>query len=123
LSVRVDSAGGEPLTVTFHGGPRGGGDSREPFTFLTIPDTQGYVITSTYTGILRDQLRWIADNDDSLNLAFATGLGDIVDNHISTAQWTRATEAMAILDTAGVPYAVLPGNHDFNLATGDFAGY
>ncbi len=123
LSVRVDSAGSEPLTVTFHGGPRGAGDAREPFTFLTIPDTQAYVITSTYTGVLRDQLSWIADNADALDLAFATGLGDIVDNHISTAQWTRATDAMSILDTAGVPYAVLPGNHDFNLATGDFTGY
>ena len=90
---------------------------------LTIPDAQAYVITSTYTGVLRDQLSWIADNADALDLAFATGLGDIVDNHISTAQWTRATDAMSILDTAGVPYALLPGNHDFNLATGDFTGY
>ncbi|MGV9194805.1 metallophosphoesterase [Microbacterium sp. MC2] len=125
LSVKAGEAGGAPVDVTFHAAPRGsgGGAAGAPFTLLTLPDTQGYTITPTYTGILRDQLDWIAAQRSELNLAFVTGLGDIVDNQISAPQWTRASESMAILDDADVPYAVLPGNHDFNLATGDFTGY
>lgn len=126
LTVRLSDLDDSPLDVTFHAAARGSTDPEDtgsPFTFVTIPDTQGYTITSTYIGVLNDQLQWIVDNRSNLNIAFATGLGDIVDNQISPKQWNRATTSMAILDEGGIPHAVLPGNHDFDTATGDFAGY
>ena len=126
LAVVVTDTDNSPLEVRFHAATRGStgpGSAGVPFVFATIPDTQGYVITPTYHGVLNKQLEWIVANRSSLNIAFTTGLGDIVDNHISTPQWTRATTSMAILDNGDVPYAVLPGNHDFDVDTGVFAGY
>lgn len=126
LTVQLSDLDNSPLDVTFHAAARGStepGDTDSPFTLVTIPDTQGYTITSTYIGVLNNQLQWIVDNRSNLNIAFATGLGDIVDNQISPKQWNRATTSMAILDQGGIPHAVLPGNHDFDTATGDFTGY
>lgn len=126
LSVTVADPDSGSLEVTFHAAERQAGavpSAGAPFTFLTIPDTQGYVITPTYTPVLDAQLRWVAANKERLNLGFVTGLGDIVDNQTSAAQWSRASTTMSILDDGKVPYAVLPGNHDFELATGKFAGY
>lgn len=126
LTVTAGDPDGGPLTVSFHAAIRGtepGPAPAAPFTFLALPDTQGYVITPTYTEVLRTQLQWIVANRQRLNLAFVTGLGDIVDNDLSSAQWSRATDSMAILDQGSIPYAVLPGNHDFDLTTGQFPGY
>ncbi|WP_374311562.1 metallophosphoesterase, partial [Microbacterium sp.] len=126
LSVRASDPDDASLQVTFHAAARGTvepGAGGSPFTFLVIPDTQNYVLTQTNTPLLQSQLQWIVDNRSSLNLAFAAGLGDIVDNRISDAQWGRVTTSMAILDNAGIPHSVIPGNHDFDLTTGDFSKY
>ncbi|MFE7845383.1 PKD domain-containing protein [Microbacterium sp. NPDC057407] len=126
LSVRANDPDDTSLQVTFHAAARGTvepGAGGAPFTFLVIPDTQNYVLTTTNTPLLQAQLQWIVDNRSSLNLAFAAGLGDIVDNRLSDAQWGRATTSMAILDNAGIPHSVIPGNHDYDLATGDFSKY
>ncbi|GAB2849821.1 PKD domain-containing protein [Microbacterium insulae] len=126
LSVRANDPDDPTVEVTFHAAARGTvepGAGGSPFTFLVIPDTQNYVLTAANTPLLQSQLQWIVDNRSSLNLAFAAGLGDIVDNRLSDAQWGRATTSMAILDDAGVPHSVIPGNHDYDLATGDFSKY
>lgn len=126
LSVRANDPDDASLQVSFHAAARGTtppGAGGAPFTFLVIPDTQNYVLTATNTPLLNAQLQWIVDNRAPLNLAFAAGLGDIVDNRVSDAQWGRVTNSMAILDNAGVPHSVLPGNHDFDLTTGDFTKY
>ncbi|MGN8553052.1 UNVERIFIED_CONTAM: PKD domain-containing protein, partial [Microbacterium sp. SLM126] len=124
--MRANDPDDASLQVTFHAAARGTvepGAGGSPFTFLVIPDTQNYVLTAANTPLLQSQLQWIVDNRSPLNLAFAAGLGDIVDNRISDAQWGRATTSMAILDDAGIPHSVIPGNHDFDLATGDFSKY
>ena len=88
-----------------------------------LPDTQNYVITPTNNPIMTAQAQWFVAQRDPLDIAFVAGVGDVVDNYISDAQWTRASDNLAIMDAGGVPNAVLPGNHDFNLATGDFTKY
>lgn len=126
FSVRANDPDDASLEVTFHAAARGTvepGAGGAPFTFLVIPDTQNYVLTAANTPFLQSQLQWIVDNRSPLNLAFTAGLGDIVDNHTSDAQWGRASTSMAILDDAGIPHSVIPGNHDYNLATGDFSKY
>jgi PKD repeat protein len=95
----------------------------DDFTFLVLPDTQNYILYPENMPVLTSQLDWIAANRSAMSLAFVAGVGDIVDNHTSSAQWTRASTAMATLDDAAVPYAVVPGNHDYDLTTGAFTGY
>ena len=56
--------------------------------------------------------QWIADNKATENIVFATSVGDIVNSSSNTTQWTNADTAYDILDAAGVPYSVGPGNHD-----------
>ncbi|WP_255681397.1 PKD domain-containing protein [Agromyces cavernae] len=95
----------------------------DPFTFAVLPDTQNYVITPTNSHIMAAQAQWFVTQRDALDLAFVAGVGDVVDNYTSAAQWTRASDNLAIMDSGGVPNSVLPGNHDFNLTTGDFTMY
>lgn len=122
LSVRATDADDAQLDVAFHGARRGGAAGGE-FSLLVLPDTQNYILTTANMPVLNSQLQWIVAQREELSLAYVAGVGDIVDNHTSAAQWSRATTAMRILDDAGVPSAVIPGNHDFDLTTGAFTGY
>ncbi|AEE45199.1 PKD domain-containing protein [Cellulomonas fimi] len=98
--------------------PAGAADP-EPFTFVVLPDTQNYVSTSTNQATMGVQTQWIADHRDDLDIAFVSQVGDLVGVDTAEVQWQRASQHMAVLDAAGVPNAVLPGNHDMDLTTGD----
>ncbi|GIG19442.1 hypothetical protein Cch01nite_01660 [Cellulomonas chitinilytica] len=93
-------------------------DDPAPFTFLVVPDTQNYVSTTANDPVMAAQTQWIVDHRADLNLAFVAGLGDIVGVETSTLQWQRASDHLAVLDAAGVPNTVVPGNHDMDLTTG-----
>ena len=126
LTVQASDPDDASVEVVFHGAPRGTVQPPgvgDPFTFAVLPDTQNYVITPTNNHIMTAQAQWFVAQRDPLDIAFVAGVGDVVDNYISDAQWTRASDNLAIMDAGGVPNSVLPGNHDFNLATGDFAKY
>ncbi|MFC0682448.1 metallophosphoesterase [Lysobacter korlensis] len=92
---------------------------REDFTFVVVPDTQAYSVSDALAATFTAQTRWIVDNRDDLNVSFVSHVGDLVESWPNTAQWQRASDSMAVLDAAGVPNAVLPGNHDMNVATGE----
>lgn len=82
------------------------------FSIVLLPDTQNY---SDYAPqVYTCQTQWIADHKDTLKLAIVLHEGDFT-NHNEPREWENVDAAMAILDAAGVPYAVVPGNHD----TGD----
>ncbi|WP_273653926.1 PKD domain-containing protein [Cellulomonas fimi] len=91
----------------------------EPFTFVVLPDTQNYVSTSANQATMGVQTQWIADHADDLDVAFVSQVGDLVGVDTADVQWQRASQHMAVLDAAGVPSAVLPGNHDMDLTTGE----
>ncbi|GCE78085.1 PKD domain-containing protein [Cellulomonas biazotea] len=91
----------------------------EPFTFVVLPDTQNYVSTSANQATMGVQTAWIADQQDDLDIAFVAQVGDLVGVDTADVQWQRASQHMAVLDAAGVPNTVLPGNHDMNLTTGE----
>lgn len=77
---------------------------------LIMPDTQK---VARYDARIYDsQTQWIADNADRLDIAMVNHLGDVVDRHDQDYEWREASEAMAILEDAGIPYSLLPGNHD-----------
>lgn len=118
LSVQVSDPDGGPLTVSFYAKP-------VPFTVVPIPDTQAY--SDQYPEIFDEITTWIVENWHDLHGAYAVHVGDIVEHGMSTEQWEVASAAMAILEDPvasglvdGVPYGILPGNHD---TLGDFDRY
>jgi hypothetical protein len=118
LSVRVSDPDGGPLSVTFYAKPAS-------FTVVHIPDTQSYA--ATYPAIFDEITTWIVESWHDLGGAYAVHVGDIVEDGMSSEQWEVASAAMAILEDPassglvdGVPYGILPGNHD---TLGDFDRY
>ena len=90
----------------------------EEFSIVVIPDTQNYSSSAAGAQISAAQTQWIADNEVAENIIYVAQLGDLVDSPAGcrggAVEWARASAAMATLDTAGIPYSVLPGNHDFD---------
>ncbi|MCC6395704.1 MAG: metallophosphoesterase, partial [Bacteroidetes bacterium] len=80
------------------------------FSLIVLPDLQN--MSQSYPTVLNSMTQWIADNKTTNNIAFVTQVGDIVNTSSSAAQWTNADAAFDIVDAAGVPYSVSPGNHD-----------
>jgi uncharacterized repeat protein (TIGR02543 family) len=94
---------------------------QDHFTIAVLPDTQFY--TERYPAIFDRQTQWIADNARAQNIVFTVHLGDLVNDHGNTTQWQNARDSMSILRAAGIPYSVVPGNHDLSYATGDLTNY
>jgi hypothetical protein len=87
-------------------------ESDDFFTIALIPDTQKYSEKPELHEIFDAQTRYLAENKSSLNLVFASHLGDIVENGDLEPEWMVADHAMSYLDGA-VPYGIVIGNHDF----------
>lgn len=88
------------------------------FAVTHITDTQ--YLSESYPEVYAQLASWIADNADDRKIAFATHTGDLVQNWVDPAQnevrarieFERASAIQRILDDAGIPNSVLPGNHD-----------
>ena len=80
-----------------------------PFTIVILPDTQYY--SALYPAIFTSQTQWIVNNLVGQNIAFVLHEGDLTNSNID-AEWQNASASMGILDGV-VPYAVVPGNHDY----------
>jgi formylglycine-generating enzyme required for sulfatase activity len=83
----------------------------ENFTVIALPDTQNYTSISSPADTFSVQTQWVLDNRETLNIRFLTHLGDIVNSPTATSQWTRATDAMNLLNQQ-LAYGTCPGNHD-----------
>jgi hypothetical protein len=137
LTGRIDLAehvrGGRRLDVLVVDGPEAepafGDDAAEPdlafkdpaeydFAFGYVTDTQ--FLTEGYRDAYAETTRWIATNTEGRRIAYTAHTGDLVQNWLNgTASSERAddeyafaSDAMAVLDDAGAPYGVIPGNHD-----------
>ena len=83
-----------------------------------ITDTQ--YLTESYPEVYAQLASWIADNAADRKIAFATHTGDLIQNWVDPDQnadrarveFERASAIQSILDDAGLPNSVLPGNHD-----------
>ncbi|MCX5691194.1 MAG: DNRLRE domain-containing protein [Planctomycetota bacterium] len=100
-----------------------------PFTIVAYPDTQYYSETAAWTRHFNAQTQWTKDWHTPFNIAFATHLGDIVDNGGNGGnliEWQRADAAMDVLDTilpnGMFPYGVCLGNHDFEVVSDKNSG-
>lgn len=88
--------------------------AEKPWTIVLLPDTQGYT-DPDYDGgspeIFIKQTEWIAAEKTKRDIRLVLHLGDIT-NRNTHPQWLNARRAMDVLVRAGVPFALVPGNHD-----------
>ena len=83
-----------------------------------MTDTQYY--SEAYPEVYAGQVGWIAANAEPRKIAFATHTGDLVQSWVDPDQveerarreFDTASAMQSVLDDAGVPNSVLPGNHD-----------
>ncbi|MEU1971937.1 PKD domain-containing protein [Microbacterium sp. NPDC019599] len=126
LSVAVSDADGDAAAVTFEGRRQGltvpSETDEDPFTLVVLPDTQNYTYNNRWP-TMNQQSQWIVDNSDRLGIAFTVHVGDLVSEYTNPAQWALTSAALDILDDANQPNSVVPGNHDFNNATGAVGPY
>ena len=98
--------------------PRGAGTTAGDFTIAVLPDTQFY--SRDYPQIFQAQTDWIIASRAKLNIVYVAQLGDLVDGGDNLPeQWFAATNALYRLESPkltglpdGIPYGVVPGNHD-----------
>jgi len=83
----------------------------QEFTIIALPDTQ--IVSQDYPEIFARQTQWIANHAETMNIRMVLGLGDIVNDAESIAQWQNADAAIRTLD-GQVPYALAIGNHDYD---------
>ncbi|WP_394552262.1 PKD domain-containing protein [Agromyces sp. MMS24-JH15] len=125
LQVRPTDPDGGSLQVRFEGRRQGAtvpSTPGDPFTIVAIPDTQNYTYLNRQ-GTMTQQTQWVADTRSQLGTAFAMQLGDLVSEEENFTQWGYTSAAFGVFDSAGMPYTVVPGNHDFDNATGAIRPY
>ncbi|BCN30619.1 metallophosphoesterase [Anaeromicropila herbilytica] len=80
------------------------------FSFAWITDTQYY--TETWNDSFDTMNRWIVSQMNQQKIKYAIHTGDLVDEFEQSYQWECVDKNMKIFEDAGLPYGVLPGNHD-----------
>jgi hypothetical protein len=122
LAVLLGISGCELQTTSVSTSPISVTDS-DYFTIAVLPDTQYY--SEKYPAIFKLQTQWIADNVQAQHIVFVSQVGDLVNNYQSNNdyEWKNAQQAMSITRNAGIPYSVVPGNHDLNFSAGDTTYY
>ncbi|HTI98884.1 MAG TPA: metallophosphoesterase [Dongiaceae bacterium] len=99
------------------------------FTIVALPDTQIYA--RDYPQIFQAQTDWIIAQRTNLNIVYVAHLGDITDGGDKLPeQWLPATNAMYRLEDPaltglpdGIPYGIMPGNHDHLGGTEKYQAY
>lgn len=107
-------------------GVHGGAPFTNDFTLGIIGDTQR--LTHAWGGRtaaenarrLNAITKWHKDHADSLKMAFISHMGDVVDNAGQADQWAAAKAAMQNIKDAGVPWGMVPGNHDVGNAYAEY---
>lgn len=87
------------------------------YSFAVIGDTQKlnyYDVTNGLTGSgskMAGVYDWIVANKDAKNIKYVMGLGDITDKDMDE-EWVHALNQLSKLETAGIPYSLVRGNHE-----------
>lgn len=104
-------------------------DPATDFTIVALPDTQFY--SEIYPKIAVAQTDWIVANREKLNIVYVAQLGDLTNQgDDKPEQWANAADALYRLEDpvttglpSGIPYGVVPGNHDHMGGTSLFNKY
>ena len=81
------------------------------FCFAVLPDTQHYSEEHPLTFMA--QTEWIVKERERRRIAGVFHLGDIT-NKSTVPEWENAKRAMTVLEKAGLPFCLVPGNHDYS---------
>ena len=81
------------------------------YTFAIFPDIQ--IMTNFNEQRLNNQIQWLVDHKDEMNVEFAMFVGDLSDYGQREYLYERAANAMSRLDNK-IPYCFVPGNHDYD---------
>lgn len=88
----------------------------ESAMMVVLPDTQTYV--EWKRSVLTNMFDWVIDHQAGSNIVFVGHVGDLVNDYESnTEQWSFVQTEYARLWSNGIPYAILPGNHDYAQGT------
>ncbi len=95
-------------------------ENPEDFDFAVSHITDTQYLSESYPQVYAEAAGWIIDNAAERKIAFATHTGDLIQNWVDPNQsesrarieFDRASQIQSMLDEAGVPNSVLPGNHD-----------
>lgn len=68
----------------------------------------------------RSQMNWIVDNADERKISYVANTGDIIENWMlphhpeeqARKEFEFAAQMQSIIDDAGIPNGIIPGNHD-----------
>lgn len=120
LTAGIADPEGDATTTTFYGRTKSTATPGPDFSVIILPDTQFYAQNSSLAPIFKAQTQWIVDNRISRNIAFVNHVGDITnDGDNIPAQWDNVNAALPLLENPattglpyGIPYGILPGNHD-----------
>jgi hypothetical protein len=93
--------------------------SDQDFTFVVFPDTQGVVENNN--GQWASLYNYVVSHKTSQNIQAVIGVGDVVDDANDT-QYGVASYGYNQIDAAGIPYAVIAGNHDGEPLFGTYFG-
>jgi len=109
----------------FNGGdspaPGGGGDGPHGsdgniFTIVVVPDTQFMVLNEGYKGAWNNQwiaqADWIVANQNKLNIQGIAHVGDVTEFSGFEDHWSHFFEGWGKVESTGIPWSVVPGNHD-----------
>lgn len=81
------------------------------YTIAIFPDIQ--IMTNYNPTRLNNQIQWLVDNKEELNVKFAAFVGDLSDFGQKEYLYEVAANAMSKLDNK-IPYCFVPGNHDYD---------
>jgi len=88
------------------------GGGQDTFSIAIIPDTQAETNLVQNTPFL-NRTTWLAATKDAFDLRYVLHTGDMTNwGWLDSGQLSRAKAAMAVLTSAGLPYALAIGNHD-----------
>jgi len=86
------------------------------FSIAIMPDTQRE--TKSTDGRFNHRADWLVANKNALSLRFVLQVGDLTDwGEEDENHYIRASDGLAKLETAGISYALCPGNHDTRAVT------
>ena len=81
------------------------------WSIVVLPDIQHY--SRSYPELLKMQTEWIVENKKKNNIVYVMQNGDLT--HCRTKpEWEAASRGLGVLD-GKVPYALVPGNHEYFL--------
>jgi 3',5'-cyclic AMP phosphodiesterase CpdA len=79
------------------------------WSVVVLPDSQKY--SYAHPEVFMSQTEWISASREARDIRFVLHAGDITDRN-SHPEWMNARRAMDILVKTGIPFVMVPGNHD-----------